>query len=167
MRVANYNVRWGLKRKAVIMAVLLSVFLVMTTTPEAQAATYDAPETTAQIDVTIEDAYYLDLDPDLIENDVVVYVRFSLADFPYYEFAYIITLQLPSGTEYSYLVYVYAWIDDVYLCNVFFDHATESGNYTVYVEAVMFIPGVATDSGEYVFDPPGGSEGGKPTFGVY
>ncbi len=167
MRTISCNIRWNPRRTAAVMAVLFSVFLVMATTPVAHAASSDSTDYTAEIKVTIEDACYLDLDQDLIENDVLVIVRFDLADFPYYEFAYVITLQLPSGIQYSYLVYVFAWVHTVRLHNVFFDHATESGDYTVFVDALMVYPAIAEDSGEYVFDPPGGSEGGKPAFGVY
>lgn len=135
--------------------------------PSVEAAGDSSEDATAQIKVTIENANYLDLDLDSNEDDIHVLLRFDLADFDYYEFAYIITLELPSGIEYSYLVYVWAWIDIVHINNLFYDHATECGNYTVYVDAAMVNPVFATDSETYMFDPPGGSEGGKPTFGVY
>ncbi|MGM0686532.1 MAG: hypothetical protein ACQET3_06165 [Promethearchaeati archaeon] len=166
MKASKWYLGWALKKKAAIMAVIFSLFLVFANIPCVNALQYNSPDTTSQIDVSIEDAYYDDLDKDLKEDDAYVLLRFELADSPYYEFHYIITLELPSGIEYSYLVYVYAWIDVVYINNFFYDHVTESGNYTVYVTATMVIPSFATDSGYYVFDPPGGSEGGKPTFGV-
>jgi hypothetical protein len=118
-------------------------------------------------EVEIVDAFYTDLDNDYRDDDVCVLLKCELGYSSYYEFAYIIVLKLPSGMEYSYLVYVWAWIDIVYIHNLFYNHATETGDYTVYVEAVMVIPNSATDSGSYVFDPPGGSPGGKPTFAAY
>lgn len=126
-----------------------------------------AGETEQGFQVTIEDALYTDLDGDGYEDDVFVYVRFDLGEFCYYEFAYIITLTLPSGAEYAYLVYVWAWADYVYTNNLFIDHATESGDYQVYVDAILIIPEDATDSQSCIFDPPGGSEGGPPAFHVY
>ncbi|MBD3159569.1 MAG: hypothetical protein GF309_12320 [Candidatus Lokiarchaeota archaeon] len=167
MKSPRWRSWWGLKKTTVIIAVIFSLCVVMVTSPSARATETPSQESIAEIDVSIEDACYLDLDLDSFEDDVYVLLRFDLADFDYYEFAYIITLELPSGIEYSYLVYVWAWIDVVYTNNLFYNHATESGNYTVYVDAAMVNPVFTMDYEEYVFDPPGGSEGGKPTFGVH
>ncbi len=117
--------------------------------------------------MTIEDAFYTDLDLDSVADDVFVLLRFDLKGSVYYEFAYVITLTLPSGTSFSYTVIVLSWVDVVYTHNLFFDHVTEKGDYTVSVDTILVTPGVVTDTCSYTFDPPGGSEGGKPTFGVY
>ncbi len=148
-------------RRALVLFALLVIVPMCVNIPVVHAASDEHG-----IEVTIVDACYTDLDDDSWEDDVLVVVRFDLSSSDYYEFAYVITLTLPSGTSYSYLVIVLAWVDVVYTYNLFFNHATESGDYTVYVKALLVTPATATDSATYVFDPPGGSEGGKPTFGV-
>jgi len=158
-------------RTLVTVFLLVTVFGMLAVQPAQAAATNSTTTSTTtsepSLDVTITYATYTDLDCDSYSDDIVVVTRFELGYiYFYYEFAYLITLQLPSGTNYTYLVYVLAFTDVVIIENLFFDHATESGDYTVYVHAVLYTPGSAADYEHYVFDPPGGSEGGKPTFGV-
>lgn len=118
-------------------------------------------------DVSIVYADYLDMDGDCYFDDILVIVQFDLGFSPIYEFYYLISLTLPSGIQYSYLVHVLAWADTIYIYNAFYDHATETGNYTVYVTALLLYPNSASDSVSHIFDPPGGSPGGRPTFDVF
>ena len=121
---------------------------------------------THSIAVAITHASYTDLDNDGYEDDVLVVSDFYLQNDDYYEFIYLITLILPSGIYYQYLVQVWAWVDYVSIDNSFYNHATESGNYTVIIEALLLNPDVYYDVSIVIFDPPGGSDGGKPTFGA-
>ncbi len=121
----------------------------------------------SRFNVYILDAYYTDMDQDSQENDVFVTLGFELGYSFIYDFIYEIRLTLPSGASYSYYVRVLAWSDVIIIRNLFFDHATESGDYTVDVFAVMISPDVVSAEASVVFDPPGGSEGGDPYFGVY
>ncbi len=145
------------------MAILL--LLAIFSVPEVSALTTDNSE--SSIKVTITDAYYSDLDGGLVTDDIHVQVMFELGDSLFYKYYYSITLILPSGMEYQYLILVYAWVDVVITNNIFYNHATESGDYTVIVEALLVSPGIATDTGIFIFDPPGGSPGGPPTFAVF
>ncbi|HDD67073.1 MAG TPA: hypothetical protein ENG31_00435 [Candidatus Thorarchaeota archaeon] len=154
----------SLRTRVFALVLLVSVMVVVTIAPPVRAETTDTMDPT--ITVTIVDATYTDIDSDAYEDDVLVILRFDLGYHLYYEFGYLITLQLPSGENYTYLVYVLAWVDTVYTYNMFYNHATESGDYTVHVQALLLTPGTATDTAHYTFDPPGGSEGGEPTFGV-
>ena len=124
-------------------------------------------DTNAVIYVTILEAEYGDYDDDSYVDDVYALIMFQLGYGWFYCYYYYITLTLPSGNAYTYLVMVYAWINVVITTNIFLDHGTESGNYTIDVEAILISPGIALDSISHTFDPPGGSEGGKPTFLVY
>ncbi len=129
----------------------------------------NAPQTNNtihSITVVITHASYTDLDNDGNEDDVVVISDFYLQNDDFYEFIYFITLILPSGMYYQYLVRVWAWVDYVSITNSFYNHATESGNYTVIIEAWLLNPDVYYDISAVIFDPPGGSDGGKPTFGA-
>ena len=121
---------------------------------------------THSIAVAITHASYTDLDNDGFEDDVLVVSDFYLQNDDYYEFIYLITLILPSGIYYQYLVQVWAWVDYVSIDNSFYNHATEAGNYTVIIEALLLNPDVYYDVSIVIFDPPGGSDGGKPTFGA-
>ncbi|MHA1807237.1 MAG: hypothetical protein ACTSX2_06655 [Candidatus Thorarchaeota archaeon] len=153
----------SLRTRVMAAFLVLALMAMLSVTPPVRAAPTDEPS----INVTITFATYCDLDGNYRSDDVYVVLYFELGNNPYYEVYYLITLQLPSGTNYSYLVYMLALSDEVVTHNLFFDHATESGDYTVYVSALLWTPYQATDSAQYTFDPPGGSEGGKPTFGVY
>jgi hypothetical protein len=69
---------------------------------------------------------------------------------------------LPSGYEFSY-----KWIilskELVYFGEIhFYDHAIESGNYTLSIQAKILTGGANSGIAEFIFDPPGGSGGGDP-----
>lgn len=148
-----------MKVRPVAFVFTLFILLLVSVTSTSQAA--EACTTTSTgFDVSIVTAYYADLEGDGIENDVYVLLQFDIVDVPIYDFVYQIVLELPSGASYVYLVAVRAWVTTVYLNNYFFNHATESGNYTVYVDTLLVAPYNAADSAMMVFDPPGYSEGG-------
>lgn len=151
--------------RILLIAVLFTIMTPLMNLPTVSATTNSSSD--HLFEVTIVDANYLDADSDYYADDVVALLRFDLGYAAIYDFYYLITLTLPSGLEYSYLVHVIAWADTIYIYNVFYDHATESGDYTIYVSALMISPTTIADSATYIFDPPGGSPGGRPTFAVY
>ncbi|MFX1254342.1 MAG: hypothetical protein ACFFCZ_22210 [Promethearchaeota archaeon] len=116
------------------------------------------------LQIIITDASYGDFDGDSFKDDVFAEVKIKIFYPPPYELHYWITLVLPSGLNYSYLVELMTTEDKVYTLNYFFDHAIESGDYTIIAEAELNAANTLSDSHIYVFDPPGGSPGGKPTF---
>jgi hypothetical protein len=148
----------------------LGFLLILLILGSSVANAYQQPSQTTtlshSISVVITHASYTDLDNDGFEDDVVVISDFYLQNDDFYEFIYIITLILPSGTYYQYLVQVWTWVDYVSITNSFYNHATESGDYIVVIEAWLLNPDVYYDVSAVIFDPPGGSDGGKPTFGA-
>ncbi|MFX0090172.1 MAG: hypothetical protein ACFFBD_00300 [Candidatus Hodarchaeota archaeon] len=116
------------------------------------------------IKVEIKDAYYGDFDGGAYPDDVYTLLEIKMESTAPYVFFYIITLVLPSGAEFSYFVSFSTSEDGVFIHNYFYNHATESGDYTVSVRIYLWAPGFPNDSDWYVFDPPGGSSGGDPTF---
>ncbi|TXT53837.1 MAG: exported protein of unknown function [Candidatus Thorarchaeota archaeon] len=155
----------SLRPRVVLFGVLFSLFFVMSTVSGVSA--YPAYPTSPRIAVSIETAYYTCLDGDGMENDVFSVIKFELSSSWIYEYYYWITLELPSGASYCYEVHVFAWTDTIYLRNVFFDYATESGDYTIHVDALLISPYWDSDTVSHTFDPPGGSPGGEPTLVVY
>ncbi len=117
------------------------------------------------ISVRVIDAYYADLDNDTYQDDIYALVRFELSGAAWYNFDYYVTLTLPSGYNFSYAFAITA-TGSFDLNHYFFDHATESGNYTLSVLVILKTGGLSTDSDIYVFDPPGASTGGDPTLVV-
>ncbi|MBD3407961.1 MAG: hypothetical protein GF411_17710 [Candidatus Lokiarchaeota archaeon] len=155
-----------IRPRVALFGVLLSLLFVMSSVSGVSAypASYlYEPE----IKVSIEAAYYDCLDGDGIENDVFSLIRFDLSSSLIYEYYYWITLELPSGKAFCYEVHVFAWADTIYLRNVFYDYATESGDYTIHVDALLISPYWDSDTVSHTFDPPGGSSGGEPTLIVY
>ena len=116
--------------------------------------------------VDINKAYYTDIDDDGYEDDVFVKLKFKidLNDIDII-FKYTITLTLPSGLAFEYFVYVSVSDESVVTVdNLFYNHATESGDYRVDVSAVLIKPIVDSAEASRVFDPPGSSDGLEPEF---
>ena len=158
----------GPRKKIAILAFFIMTIMVISMFASSASAYRSTTTTTTEstINVAIQYATYTDLDADNNTDDVWAIVEFNLTDSNIYQFYYIITLILPSGIYFEYIVYVWAWVDVVTINNLFFNHATEKGDYVLIVEALLVSPDVDYDSHVYVFDPPGGSDGGKPSFGV-
>ncbi len=145
-------------------AILLLLTLIGTFAVAAQAnkpVTTSSTET-AGIDVEVIFANYTALEDDGYENDVYAEVKVYLYGGETYTFDYEITLTLPSGTSYTYLFIITTNIEDLLIYNFFFNHATESGWYTIDVNVLLHTGGQSTDSHTYTFDPPGGSPGSEP-----
>ncbi len=166
MKVFDKRVKRSIsKKKARVLTAAFAVFLCITFMNVPAASAYPG-KASSFIDVHVYDAYYGDLDSGGIENDVHIILLFDLGYNQYYEFYYQITLTLPSGTSYSYLVHVLAWYEYIRIDNEFLNYATEPGDYTVHVTAIMVYPSYFTDSGSIVFDPPGYGAGADPEFRI-
>jgi hypothetical protein len=119
-------------------------------------------------DVEVLDAKYCDMEGDGIENDVHVILEFTLGHSIIYDFDYYIRLTLPSGESHTYYVRILAWVDSIEVNNAFYNHADESGDYIVDIDALMYTPEIMSDTESVVFDPPGGAGGADPpTFEVF
>ncbi len=154
------------KDKTMMIAIFTVVLLIPSQfatagAPVFNTSTSDAPS----ISVRVVEAYYADLDNDTFQDDIYALVRFSLSGAVRYNFDYYVTLTLPSGYNFSYAFAINTG-ESFELNHYFFDHAIESGNYTLSVLVVLRTGGISTDSHVYVFDPPGASTGGDPTLVV-
>ena len=116
------------------------------------------------ISVKIMYAYYCDLDQDGFEDDIYAKVSLSMYDASFYAIEYYVNLTLPSNVSFTYRVIINTDSSELMLHNLFYNHATESGNYSLFVQVVLKNGGMATDSHLFVFDPPGGSDGADPSF---
>ncbi|MFW9918816.1 MAG: hypothetical protein ACFFED_04405 [Candidatus Thorarchaeota archaeon] len=117
--------------------------------------------------VWIYDAYYGDLDQGGCDNDIHVILLFDLGYYSFYEVYYDITLTMPSGARFTYTIYFLADYEYIRIDNEFLNYATESGDYRIDITALMITPSFIFDTSSCIFDPPGSSEGGDPTFRVY
>ena len=117
------------------------------------------------IDVTITEAFYADADSNGVD-DVIVNTHFALEGEIINAIQYLITLTLPSGRQFSYVVIILTTSTDFVVENTFWDHALESGWYTVeiYVKLGGFYN--IMDSDQVVFDPPGGDNADPGGLGV-
>ena len=160
----------ALRLKKIVIGSFFLALLILMLVPSQTNAYYSrrtaATTTTSTIDVVVLDSYYTDLDNDGNQDDVVSTVAFILNNNAIYQFDYLITLILPSGLQYQYYVTVVSFVDIVILDNLFYNHATEAGYYTIIVETLLYYPSYDYAVDGHVFDPPGGSDGGKPTFAV-
>lgn len=133
----------------------------------------------SSIDVRIKQAYYADIDGDGYEDDVMVKLKFQfLINDDEFEFRYTIVLTLPSGNSYAYRVYLEMEVvedlsdddeDNVIIVNIdnlFYNHATELGDYRVDVYATLLDPGYDRAYTSLIFDPPGTNDGDEPDFDI-
>jgi hypothetical protein len=134
----------------------------------------------ASIDVRIKQAYYTDIDDDGYEDDVLVSLKFQfMINDDEFSFRYTIVLTLPSGISYAYQVSLDMEVDEdlceefdedtmiiVNIDNLFYNHATESGDYRVEVYATLTDPGHDRAYTSLIFDPPGATDGTTPDFEI-
>ena len=111
----------------VIAIVLLSGLYVSSAGNRSFSDNIDGPT----IEITIHTAYYADLEGDGLENDVFVGVILDFIGANSYNLEYYIELILPSGLSFLYAYNIYSHIDIGVLVNYFWNHALESGDYTV------------------------------------
>ncbi len=110
-----------------------------------------------QLQLSITQGYYADVDADGYEDDVYIETTFRILCTNRANFDYYIELILPSGTTFTYGYRVTTRLNTLTFHNDFFDHALESGDYTVNVYVIMKTGGTALVHDQLIFDPPGGS----------
>ncbi len=147
-------------------AMILLLFGSFVTAVRADARQLSEGKKIATIGLRIVDAYYADLDNDGYEDDILGIIKITMTGVNVANMEYVISLTLPSGTIYSYLVKITTNQDVIVLKNFFWDHAYESGDYTLKVTLNLINYEKITVSETYTFDPPGSSQGGEPTFDV-
>lgn len=148
------------KRVGISLLVCMSVLLLV-------APNHVAAEKTG-LALTINDAFYGDLDGDSLEDDVTILITITLGNdmkSPGKSDVYY-TLTLPSGYQHLALVTVIGKYREIRLVLSWFDSAWESGWYNIKVDALIYgAPGIAYDADIYDFDPPG-TGNGDPTIKV-
>ncbi len=148
-----------MQRKGIILAIAALVAM-STLLPLADAQ----PRFATTDYINIIDAYYADLDGDLVEDDIKLLVEFSFTDTNPTRVDLNIWIELPSGFMYSFRVSVYRAPTQSILNIDCINMATESGWYTVTLLASIMGAGngklYITD--ELVFDPPTGGGGSLP-----
>jgi hypothetical protein len=155
-----------MKRKYVCIF-LLGVLILIQGVCITQSKVYKNPE----IKIIITDAYYTDYGRSTtdIENDIIVDFIVELkkdlnintnAKVPN-QLKLKCYLFLPSGQKYIYGFSFVTRDNYLNLRLIFYNHATESGWYTVEIHGSYFhTETVATDT--LTFDPPGGTDGTDP-----
>ncbi len=144
---------------------IIFLILIFPTNSFAARPDFSASSTDViSIKVSVTDAYYTDLDNDGLSDDVIAYTSVDLSGSTRYNFDYYITLTLPSGKNYTYAYTFNTVYTTLNIRNYFWNHATECGDYTITVQAILWTGGISYTNHAYTFDPPGGSDGGDPTF---
>jgi hypothetical protein len=120
--------------------------------------------------LTITDAYYTDLDGDKVLDVVGFFTVTHFEECESYNIWIFPTLQLPSGKEFNYKFDITDGkkYDSRDYQLIFYDHALETGDYTLFIEVYAvktrsllcyyYYRGTA----DYTFDPPGGTGGHDP-----
>ena len=119
-----------------------------------------------ELTIQIIDAYYTDLDNDSSQDDIFAIVRIENKGIIVANLDYYVKMELPSGTVYSYHVRIITNKEILNLKNYFWNHAYESGNYSLTVTVSLKNIQRITTSTTLIFDPPGSSQGGEPSFDV-
>ncbi|MHA1772052.1 MAG: hypothetical protein ACTSYL_07375 [Candidatus Thorarchaeota archaeon] len=153
-------------RRTIFWAFLLMAFMIgglqMVVPASAGRVTIQSSNDQATVTVHVLDAFYTDADDDGYEDDVIAYFDIHLDGAQRYNFDIYPALTLPSGTSYLYGYTINTRLSDLHCTMYFYDHATESGNYTFSVDVILYTGGVASGQVQYVFDPPGGSGDADP-----
>jgi hypothetical protein len=116
------------------------------------------------VDISIDHAYYYNLDADGIMDDVRIDMTCTVRDGAknpgksYYR----VTLTLPSGTQYIVIIEVIGKYDVLHMTLNMYNTATEAGWYNVLVEGFAY-GGKGYSSASYDFDPPEKTGSGPPS----
>ena len=137
---------------------LLSVIIIFGTVQNA-AALVD------WVDISIDHAYYYDLDDDGASDDVLVNltctVHSGIRNPQRSE--YQVKLTLPSGLAYLVIIEVIGKYNVLSMSLKMYDTATEPGWYNVKVDAFSMGVHKGHSTASYDFDPPTGQGTGQPT----
>ena len=138
--------------------VVLSVLMIFGTVQTASAQL-------DWIDISIDHAYYYDLDGDGASDDVLVNMTCTVLSGiknPQRS-EYRITLTLPSGLAYLVIIDVIGKYNSLFMSLKMFDTATEPGWYNVKVDAYSMGVHRGYSTASYDFDPPDKQGTGQPT----
>jgi len=125
------------------------------------AVTIQSSETI--LELKIEDAYYLDYDGDNRQDDICGLFTIQVQTPSTTSVELEIGLILPSSTVYQYDYLLKLRTDDYNCIIIFYDHAIESGYYTLTITARIYDKTMASGTETLTFDPPG-DENSDPPF---
>ena len=141
-----------------IVFLITSIFFISYTVNTTQA--YRMLDTEVH-SVTINDAYYIGYD---IFTTITITVQTDSNTENYY---LQVTLVNPIGVEENIVLHIITSLDTITLDFIFYNYATESGDYTVEATIVSNENGWFAVTDVLVFDPPGGTDGdGDPLVGI-
>jgi hypothetical protein len=121
--------------------------------------------------ITINDAYYYTADEDGVENDIAAHFTLDVSrnshsnGRPRIVFYIYLELFLPSGTSFLYLFKVTSPRECCASPTAYFyNHATESGWYSLEITGVLTKgdPALCIGTETFHFDPPGSTGGSEP-----
>ncbi|MFO7836857.1 MAG: hypothetical protein R6V83_09390 [Candidatus Thorarchaeota archaeon] len=122
-----------------------------------------------RLKVSVDHAYYYDLDGDGLEDDVLIDLICEVPEgaAPPRKSEFYLALGLPSGIEHRATIMLVGKYSELHMRILWYDSAWESGWYTIKVDVIAFggsVFGCCTTS--YEFDPPTGSGTGDPHIDV-
>ncbi len=118
------------------------------------------------VSITVKDAFYGDADGDGKQDDVIAYIEHNFTGATRYQLDVYPTLILPSGDEYTWYYTLNTRLSSVTVIAYFYNHALESGNYTLTIDAFLKTGGISHAQDSHIFDPPGGKGDNPPDFSV-
>lgn len=144
-------------RRVGMLALLMALFLGLTAIQGVSAVT-------DWLDISIDHAYYYDLDGDGLEDDIQV--DFTLTVNPGIKSPsksdYYVKLTLPSGLAYLVRLTLIGRYATIHMTFFWYDCATESGWYNINIEAFAYGGSrMGYSTANLDFDPPG-TGGGEP-----
>jgi hypothetical protein len=139
--------------KILIGIVMISLFLLPNHVEGQNRTSLEADSSS----ILILDAYYTDAEGDLKEDDVVGLFQITFDNIRNtYTAEFKVVLSLPSGFEYIYYYNINSIIKSFTIEFIFYNHATEAGDYTFTCTLTQKAGGRVTSTTSYTFDPPGG-----------
>jgi len=150
-------------RKKIVVFILLVVALSLVGSRVSACTEVYSSETNI-LSTHILTAYYSDLEDKGVENDIFTSIYISFDSPYYYNHLYCyVELTLPSGYYYSYLISIeFYGVYEITLPIYMYNHATESGDYILYVASFFACSNHYLAESLVIFDPPGGTDGADP-----
>jgi hypothetical protein len=157
-------------KKIIIFAIFLSAmlinsFIIVEGDPKSLRESIDTP-----LEAVIYDAYYTDLDIDGYEDDIAIFVSFTINSGVKLRATFLLEIELPSGMTYSFLLEAWFYPSETPIRAKIstLNTATESGWYTATMKGIVRgIPtGAFLTESSLIFDPPTGAGSGNPTASI-
>ncbi|MCY3411596.1 MAG: hypothetical protein INQ03_08205 [Candidatus Heimdallarchaeota archaeon] len=133
----------------------LLVLLILISLSITSAEVLILENNTYEMHFAIDDAYYTSLDPDGIENDIVVKFNLNHTCTTKITFYMRFTLTLTSGQFIQNEYLVKADVNQINGSMLFYDDAVENGWYNIKIEILLLSGGIDYGSINLDFDPPG------------